>query len=128
MPKVRTRVRTRVSTVTCNGCGEEIFSCARHDFRSCKCGKLHIDGGFDYVKVGFHPEIGYTQRIRYVPQTRKELFDDWNLSLRNPRKYGSFSPPIPEKDALSKKRPSKKDKRGHWLAEDMAAYGHGKDE
>ena len=94
MPK-RKPVRTRVAAVTCNGCGDEIYSRARHDFRSCKCGKTHIDGGFDYVKAGFDPSVGFSQRIRYVDATRAELYQDWNL----------------QKDKFGKIHPSKKDKR-----------------
>ena len=29
----------------CRLCGEEVESKARHDFRSCSCGNLSVDGG-----------------------------------------------------------------------------------
>lgn len=93
MPKRKT-VRTRVATVTCNGCGDEIYSRACHDFRSCECGKTHIDGGFNYVKVGFDASVGFSQRIRYVNATREDLYKDWNF----------------RKDKFGKIHPSKKDK------------------
>jgi len=86
--------RTRVATITCGKCGDEIFSRARRDFRSCKCGRTNIDGGFDYAKVGFDPDVKCTQRIRYVKATRAELYRDWNT----------------QKDKFDKIRPSKKDK------------------
>lgn len=38
------------NTVTCYGCGETITSLTRHDFQTCKCGAISVDGGFDYVK------------------------------------------------------------------------------
>jgi len=93
MPK-RKSIRTRIATVTCNGCGDEIYSRARHDFKSCECGKTHIDGGFDYVKTGFDPSIGFSPHIRYVNATKEELYQDWNL----------------QKDKFGKICPSKKDK------------------
>jgi ribosomal protein S27E len=93
MPKKKS-VRTRVCTVTCGKCGDEIFSRARHDFRSCKCGKTFIDGGFDYVKGGFDPDVGFSQGVRYVNATRAELYQDWNT----------------QKDKFGKIRPSEKDK------------------
>jgi hypothetical protein len=38
------------NTVTCYECGETITSLTRHDFQTCKCGAISVDGGFDYVK------------------------------------------------------------------------------
>lgn len=34
----------------CNVCQTEIESKHRHDFRTCRCGALHVDGGLDYLK------------------------------------------------------------------------------
>ena len=36
----------------CNACGDEIESKSRHDFVTCTCGELHVDGGLDYLKRG----------------------------------------------------------------------------
>lgn len=72
-------VKTRVQTVTCGNCGAEIYSRARHDYRSCPCSRTQVDGGFDYLKYGWHPEDSKpTIKTRYVGMTRKELYDDWN--------------------------------------------------
>lgn len=46
--KVLTRNRAK-----CLACGDVIESTYRHDFRSCTCGNLYVDGGLDYVKRGF---------------------------------------------------------------------------
>jgi hypothetical protein len=43
------------NTVTCFGCGETITSLTRHDFQTCKCGAISVDGGFDYVKRSAAP-------------------------------------------------------------------------
>jgi hypothetical protein len=43
------------NTVTCHGCGETITSLTRHDFQTCKCGAISVDGGFDYVKRSAAP-------------------------------------------------------------------------
>lgn len=37
----------------CLLCGQIIESTHRHDFVSCKCGNLHVDGGLDYLKRSF---------------------------------------------------------------------------
>jgi len=38
--------------IQCQACGEIVVSLHRHDWRSCKCGKVFIDGGRDYVRYG----------------------------------------------------------------------------
>lgn len=73
-------MKTRVITVTCPSCGDEIYSRARHDFNRCKCGSIHIDGGFDYVKVGYRA-VSPERRYRFVNASVGELYDDWNNRL-----------------------------------------------
>lgn len=34
----------------CLGCNDVIVSKHRHDFRTCKCGKLSVDGGLEYIR------------------------------------------------------------------------------
>ena len=36
--------------VRCNKCGDEPFSAHRHDFKSCECGAVSVDGGMDYLR------------------------------------------------------------------------------
>lgn len=38
------------NSARCTHCGEEIESTHRHDFRSCSCGKMAVDGGHDYIR------------------------------------------------------------------------------
>lgn len=113
MPKLVKTPRTRVVTITCGLCDHEVFSRARHDFKSCKCGAVHIDGGFDYTKVGYKSDAPYRMRHRYVKATRAELYADWNHRVD---KFGTITPPnpekcLPQKDTSPAKRPSRKDKR-----------------
>jgi hypothetical protein len=84
-----------VASVVCPGCGDKIFSRARHDMRYCTCESTAIDGGFDYVKLSFTGALPPTKRMR-VYATREELYSDWNSG----------------KDKFGKIRPSKKDKSG----------------
>ena len=81
---------TIVKAIKCPECNCTIFSRARHDMRSCLCGKVSIDGGFDYVKLNFPngkaiPEIFDLE----IDQTPMELFEDWN---RSEDKYGLILP------------------------------------
>lgn len=80
-----------ISAVQCPHCKDIIFSRARHDFRSCSCQKICIDGGRDYLKLGWSdgpnpPEI---IRIELFEITEKDLVDDWNY--RKDR-YGCVKP------------------------------------
>ena len=71
---------TTVSAIKCPNCGTIMFSRARHDFRKCGCEyQTHIDGGFDYVKMGGKVLVGTFEM--QVDATRTELFDDWNLNI-----------------------------------------------
>ena len=36
----------------CRLCGDIVESKHRHDFRSCKCGEIFVDGGLDYSRGG----------------------------------------------------------------------------
>ncbi len=36
--------------VECLKCGDKPFSAHRHDFKYCKCEKVAVDGGMDYLK------------------------------------------------------------------------------
>jgi hypothetical protein len=40
----------------CAKCGDIIESNHRHDFVSCSCSAIFIDGGHDYFRVGGNPE------------------------------------------------------------------------
>jgi len=45
-------MKTRITknAARCLNCNEIIESKHRHDFVTCKCGKLSVDGGLDYLK------------------------------------------------------------------------------
>jgi hypothetical protein len=38
------------NAVSCNGCGDFIVSMHRHDYVTCTCGAIAIDGGQDYLR------------------------------------------------------------------------------
>lgn len=49
------RKRIIRNSAQCLECGDEIESKNRHDFRSCRCGKLAVDGGHEYLRRVFDP-------------------------------------------------------------------------
>ncbi len=46
-----------VTSIICSSCKDQVWSRYRHDMRYCKCGKSFIDGGRDYIHVGWEPDI-----------------------------------------------------------------------
>ena len=36
--------------VECKVCGDNPYSASRHDFRTCKCGAISVDGGMGYLR------------------------------------------------------------------------------
>ena len=67
----------KIFAIQCLKCKDIIYSRARHDCRSCSCGTVVIDGGFDYMKVSGEKK-SFEQKVLNVKATKKELFDDWN--------------------------------------------------
>jgi hypothetical protein len=86
-----TAPRLVVNMLICGSCGWGVYSRARHDFRTCPCGAVHVDGGFDYFKCGYNPQ---KVTVRFAPYTllvkkRETLYADWNMRRD---KYGLVSP------------------------------------
>ncbi len=38
------------NSARCRRCGDHVVSKHRHDFVTCKCGKISVDGGLDYLR------------------------------------------------------------------------------
>lgn len=43
----------KVGGIECPRCGARVWSRHRHDMRYCPCGYCYVDGGRDYMHVGF---------------------------------------------------------------------------
>lgn len=55
-----------VNKIRCNHCGDVITSEHRHDFKSCRCGRVAVDGGTDYLRRGFIDSTDdYTELSEY---------------------------------------------------------------
>ena len=39
-----------VNKIKCKKCGDVIESKSRHNFKSCSCGAVSVDGGLDYIR------------------------------------------------------------------------------
>ena len=93
------------SAVYCLDCGTIIYSRTRHDFRFCKCKKVAVDGGFDYLKVSFDKEDRMIVFPFILPKniTTETLYKDWNETLEKEGYYESGNCPVYIKKGLLKK-------------------------
>jgi len=66
----------------CDNCHEVIESKSRHDYISCSCGNLAVDGGLSYTKRNFG-ERGYTELSFYADE-------DDIVTIRNHFVWGSY--------------------------------------
>ena len=48
------------NVIKCNRCGDVIESKFRHDFKTCSCGAVSVDGGHDYLRRAFQEDVGFT--------------------------------------------------------------------
>lgn len=76
----------------CIKCGDEIFSRARHDLKTCSCGALSVDGGFfngsAWQCTRILGDIKCPRRIVSIDADGAALVDDWNSKKD---KYGTFT-------------------------------------
>lgn len=58
IPKMeyKTKLKKQIG-LYCSICDDIIFSNSRHDWVSCACGEIFIDGGFDYLRIGAREEF-----------------------------------------------------------------------
>ena len=68
-----------ITALRCKKCNSVVFSRSTHDFRWCSCESCAIDGGFDYTSITGSPEDYELVKVE-TSKTKKELYDDWNLS------------------------------------------------
>lgn len=47
--------------IECTHCSDRLFSMYRHDSVRCKCGKVFVDGGDVYFRMGFEKPEDYKQ-------------------------------------------------------------------
>lgn len=53
------------NSIKCLQCGDNIVSRTRHDFVTCSCGLVFVDGGSDYKRIGGNPKDWVDTSIIY---------------------------------------------------------------
>ena len=74
----------------CRKCGDVLISKYRHDFKSCGCGAIHVDGGLEYVKRSAFDPDDIIELSKYELLPNRILFlDDNNERIETAIKYFS---------------------------------------
>jgi len=53
------------NSVQCTHCKDIVVSEYRHDWKTCKCGKVSVDGGHDYIKRVFVEEGDFVELSKF---------------------------------------------------------------
>jgi len=61
--------------VECKKCGDRPYSGSVHDFSSCKCGNIAVDGGMEYLRR--HGGLTYKNGV----PTYRDISIDWEVDL-----------------------------------------------
>jgi hypothetical protein len=74
------------NTIKCTLCNDIIYSAHRHDFKSCKCGSVSVDGGVDYLRrVGdTWTELSITMNEKVVNDCIAQVHDA-TIDMKNSR-------------------------------------------
>lgn len=54
----------KYNAAKCRSCGDTVVSRWRHNFVSCTCGNIFVDGGHDYTRHGFNDSNNYENLSR----------------------------------------------------------------
>lgn len=57
------------NAIQCQECFEVIVSTHRHDFQTCKCGAISIDGGLDYKRRVHKTGCDPIEACAYLPES-----------------------------------------------------------
>lgn len=55
------KVRIIKNAAKCNYCGDVIESTYRHDYKTCRCGRVSVDGGHDYLRRCYASRDAFTE-------------------------------------------------------------------
>ena len=83
------------NSVLCLICNDHVASASRHDFVTCKCGKVSTDGGHSYQRILGNPD-DYKITTISIPDTEESFKENHEL-LRVELTWGTYG-----KDGKSK--------------------------
>jgi len=67
--------RITKNAIKCKKCGDVIESTYRHDFVTCSCGAISVDGGYDYLRragdLDGYIEMSESEEVEITPKYKK---------------------------------------------------------
>ena len=86
--------------IQCLKCKDKIFSLYRHNFRSCSCGEVSIDGGFDYTRI-----VGNEKYWKSIKKNFKvNVYNKKEMKARRKARFEEIFRLITEAKAHGKRR------------------------
>jgi hypothetical protein len=85
-----------VQGLQCPNCLEVIYSRNRHDYHSCQCGEISVDGGFDYLRSSWLVKTPIRVLVK-AKGTMEELHQSY---VDGDRKFGWIAASNAEKHIL----------------------------
>jgi len=76
--KLKKKNCIKVHAFICPKCGDKVYSRTMQDCRSCSCGEISVDGGFDYSWAESKNEVPEEIEIE-ISTTKEDLYNDWDL-------------------------------------------------
>lgn len=83
--KSGTGPRIKVHGIQCPRCNEKLWSKYRHDFHYCGCGYCFVDGGRDYLRVGYGVKPRKTGKDGAVSKKEWAWMSEQNVTIGSPK-------------------------------------------
>lgn len=65
------KTKILVNKIRCKLCGDVIESTSVHDFKGCKCGSCYVDGGHQYLRRAFPPDMTQEEAYEELSETEE---------------------------------------------------------
>ena len=86
------RIRIIRNAIRCNHCGDIIESTSVHDFRTCSCGCVSVDGGHEYLRRCFrYSPVDFTDVSEVEPAGDGSRENDDDDGPKNENRVASDS-------------------------------------
>lgn len=84
--------RLLVNQARCLGCRDEPVSTDTHEMRTCRCGRLLVDGGLSYTRRGYRDDDGPSWEELAQYETPQQVRDRLTQTTRTTRTAGPGEP------------------------------------
>jgi hypothetical protein len=69
-----TRTKILRNSAKCALCGTEIESKTLHDYQTCECGEIYVDGGRSYLHRGFKTSLENFEDTSIIEEEVRESY------------------------------------------------------